>query len=723
MPEFGPGVAGYGAKHNPKPALAFHRKVGLPRRGGRFLPTADVSAKRPYQKTVGFGFIDSYSPRRMRPLAMLCLVGCSVAWTLGATAAETTGAGVLGIVTGGESDWQILVPSASDPGVDWAAKELRRYLRQITGCELPVTSKQSSSPGIVLGLREKLSGADFVALPRSARGYDGYAIAVQAATDKTPARIVIGGDNGRGVIYGVYDLLERFGCRWFYPTEDPADPEVVPHQATLSLAAGSWAVASPMKYRICNGSEWFFEMQAQPALKQLDWAMKARYNAMGWQADTHTLLEKQYQQLAEFGLLAELKQRDMFLHGPAHCFNLLLRAEDYMTNHPDWFGMRNGKRVPQAFAGAQFCWSNLEARKKFTDNVEAFARRAPQIHILCLVPFDGGQACECDRCKRAGASNLLMLLMSEVIERLKVTRPDLLVETVGGYGPMTDPPDNARIHPDQRVVWAHWGRGYVMGYDDDRYDRKDNLEKWRLASRGGITLCQYYTDNFAEPWVMSPFTVAMEGDRRYFRQKEIDSVYMLMWPRGYWWNHSLNGYLAGRCFYDTSLSPYDLLRDYARQYFGPAAGPLLAEYFEAWARNPELCYRVRGDSRDQDRATLADQRKRLLDPAAKQVADDRVLAYRLNKAEKLHTLAERLMEVHRQRDEIRRLRRAGEFDQARAQLEKSRAYTDEVVALFYTLADLNQGLIERKEVPTFITAGVKNWVAEEQKAIADRKRE
>jgi hypothetical protein len=195
-----------------------------------------------------------------------------------------------------------------------------------------------------------------------------------------------------------------------------------------------------------------------------------------------------------------------------------------------------------------------------------------------------------------------MLLMSDVIERLKAIRPDLLIETVGGYGPVTDPPEDAQIHPAQRVVWAHWGRGYTSGYDDPRYGRKDNLEKWRRAARGGVTICQYYTDNFAEPWVMSPFTVAMEGDRRYFQQKGIDSVYMLMWPRGYWWNHSLNGYLAGKCFYDFSLNPYAVLEDYAQQYYGPNAGPLLAKYFEAWARNPELCYRVRGDSRERDRA-------------------------------------------------------------------------------------------------------------------------
>ena len=174
--------------------------------------------------------------------------------------------------------------------------------------------------------------------------------------------------------------------------------------------------------------------------------------------------------------------------------------------------------MPQTFAGAQFCWSNPEARKQFTDNAEAFARQAAQIHILCLVPFDGGKACECDECKKAGASNLLMLLMGEVIERLKICRPDLLVETVGGYGAGGRPAGHGQIHSQQRVVWAHWGRDYTMGYDDPRYDRRTT---WRSggARRGAASRLPVYTDNFAEPWVMSPFTVAMEGDRRYFRER------------------------------------------------------------------------------------------------------------------------------------------------------------------------------------------------------------
>ena len=95
---------------------------------------------------------------------------------------------------------------------------------------------------------------------------------------------------------------------------------------------------------------------------------------------------------------------------------------------------------------------------------------------------------------------------------------------------------------------------------------------------------------------------------------------------------------------------------------------MLADYFEAWARDPELCYRVRGDSRDQRPRHAGRPAQAVARTGHRLAANDRLLAYRVAKVEKLHTLAERLMEVHRQRDEIQRLRRAGEFDQARAQL-------------------------------------------------------
>lgn len=626
------------------------------------------------------------------------------------------------IINSSKSDWKISPVSKNSPAVRYAAAELQKYFQQISGCIIPLSEKPGKNPTIIIGLRDDLSAGDRELLPARAEGFDGYAISIRRGAKGKPPRIVIGADNGRAALYGAYDLLERFGCRWFYPTEDALDPEVIPKLKTVSLSTNSWAVASPIEYRICNGSGWYFEIDSVEAIKQMDWGMKARYNAMGWQAEasnSKNSLATQYKRLGEIGVWAELDKREMFLHGPAHSFDQLLLTENYFAEHPEWFGLREGKRVPQAYLGAQFCWSNAEARKQFIKNAEAFIKNAPQIHIFCTIPFDGGQACECDECKKIGPSNLLMILMGELIEKLKISCPNVLVETVGGYGAVTDPPTNLEvIHPKQRVVWAHWGRYHNMGYDDDRYPVKPQLEKWRKAAKGGLTICQYYTDNFAEPWVMAPFAIALEGDRKYFLQHKIDAMYMLMWPRGYWWNHSLNGYLGGKCFYDVSLNPYELLHDYAQNYFGKDAGPLLGKYFEQWARNVDLSYHVRGDSTDKERAMLVTQRKEFLEPAMKFAKENSVLERRVGKVEKLHSLAERLMEIHRQRNEIQRLRKSGNFAKAEERLNAAKTNTDEVLTFFYTLADLNQGLIERKEVPTFIKANLKNWIDEEAKAIA-----
>jgi hypothetical protein len=614
---------------------------------------------------------------------------------------------VAAVLTG---DWGS-VARGDAPPVKFAAGELRKYIKQINGTGL---QDQNAKRRIVLGRRDQLHEDERALLPSAVQGYDGYSVAV------TDSQIIIAGDNELGVCYGVYDLLERIGCRWFYPQQDAKDREVVPATKMIELPNGQWSVASPFKFRVYNGDAFFFEVKKDPALAQIDHALKTRHNMIGWQQGTKESIEQQYEQMERDGILEQIRARGMTIHGPGHAFDRLLRWEDYGEKHAEWFGTRNGKRVPQNFFGAQFCWSNAEARKVFVDNVVRLADKMPLVHIFYIAPFDGGVACDCAECKAAGgASNLLMVVMGEVTERLTKTHPDTPVETVGGYGAVTTPPSEAKIHPKQRVVWAHWGRNLGYGYDDARYD-KQNLEAWHQAARGGLTVCNYYSDNFAEPWVMSPWTIAIESDRRYLIAKKIDSVYFLIWPPGYWWNHSLNTYLAGRCFYDVSLDPRDLVRDYALHYYGPA-GELMAGYFEQWAGDPDLAYRIKGNCTDRDRQTLADQRSKCIEPAKATVKGEDLYAYRASNVEGLHHLAERLAEGHRLRDQIRAARAAGDFDRASKLLAEADVYTDAIMGLFYDLADRNAGLMDRNEVPSFIKMGVKGWIAEESKAIEEHK--
>src|ERR1035441_10230931 len=134
----------------------------------------------------------------MRALVTACLLVSLAAPTPAATASEATQTNAVGIISARKSDWRIVSLSAKAPGVDWAAKELQEYIRQISGCELPIAKRSGSKPALVIGLRDKLSPADRALLPPAAPGYDGYAIAIQPSAGKTPARVLGCGDNGRG---------------------------------------------------------------------------------------------------------------------------------------------------------------------------------------------------------------------------------------------------------------------------------------------------------------------------------------------------------------------------------------------------------------------------------------------------------------------------------------------------------------------------------------------
>jgi hypothetical protein len=258
----------------------------------------------------------------------------------------------------------------------------------------------------------------------------------------------------------------------------------------------------------------------------------------------------------------------------------------------------------------------------------------------------------------------------------------------------------------------------AFGYGDPRYERKKNLEAWHRFAPAGMTVTQYYSDNFAEPWIMSPFAAAIEGDRSYLIDREIDSVYFLIFSSGFWWNHSLNTYLAGRCFYDASLDPFDLIEDYTRHYYGPKAGPLLAKYFDQWARDPDLCYRIRGNTTPHDRKLLAEQRKELIDPAARAAESDPVHAHRVGKAAALHALAERFADGHRMRQQIQVARHQGDFAKAAALLDQARRQTDGTMAMCNDMAGRNEGLFDMKVVGTFVQANVQGWLDAEAKAIA-----
>ena len=118
------------------------------------------------------------------------------------------------------------------------------------------------------------------------------------------------GQNGRGVLYAVFALAERFGCRFF-----AHDTEVIPHPAELSLPDGlDVTEASPFAYR-----DLYWIGTTDPLT-----AVKLRINGTGLKSGQHIR-----------HLTAEVGGGIGYA-GPhfVHTFDLLLPPEKYFAEHP-----------------------------------------------------------------------------------------------------------------------------------------------------------------------------------------------------------------------------------------------------------------------------------------------------------------------------------------------------------------------------------------------------
>ena len=602
-------------------------------------------------------------------------------------------AATVDLVREGTTPFRIEVRSPNAREATFAAGELTRYLAKLSGAALEPADAKTTGPRIVVGMRDDLSPADRALLPPAAKGHDGYAIAVTPGGKGREARIVIGGDAPRGLVYAVYDLLERLGCVFTHPRLDPSDPEIVPSKRDLALPAGRWAVASKLKLRTLAWFEWRkpkrdgLDTTPEELAAQIDWAMKSRYNAFESAAlelpPDHPL----------FRALHAAKERGMMLQAPGHNFGLFLPSDlETFNAHPEWFGLHDGKRLMHNEFGSQFCWTNQEARQVFTDNVLSFVRERPDLDVLELSGLDGGkflQVCGCDACRKLGTTDSLIDMLNGVVRRLAKERPDLIVETLGGYQYSEEPPRT--VVPDERlrVFWADWNRAPMSGYSSPGYaKRRANLEAWIKAFDGRVTVFQYYADHFKNSWFLGPLAVQLVEDREYILKHGVDGLLTLVYPDGYWWRSSLNAWLAGRVFFDASADPYALLREYALAYYGPAGEPMAA-YLDEWARDPVLGMRSRFSALPFHFGKLRAQRRNQLDEAARRAAEDPVAQRRVATITTMHLLAETFMAVDLMNDKVDQLLEKGDVAGAQRELDAARRR-------LATAKELSDGLIAEK---------------------------
>jgi len=293
-----------------------------------------------------------------------------------------------------KSDYRIVISENADAAVQNAASELAKYLELMGGVKLPIVSDavQEQAKEIVIGKTNR-EGTPCGSNLKN----DGY------IWKTVGEKLFILGENGRGNLYGVYQLLEDvLGCRFY-----TASFEKVPSRSVVELPELDETRISPFEYR----NVYWYEVQADQ-----EFAVKRGTNAVSYDEP-----------------FDEAHGGSIQYNGFVHTFKLYIPDDEFFETHPEYFCMVNGKRQPGHYA--QLCLTNPDVFNIMLERALKSIAEHPKCSIISLSQNDGFNPCTCPECAKVdaeegGYSGTLIRFVNALAREIGKVYPDITVDTL-----------------------------------------------------------------------------------------------------------------------------------------------------------------------------------------------------------------------------------------------------------------------------------------------------
>jgi hypothetical protein len=249
------------------------------------------------------------------------------------------------IVAEKKSDYKIVFCKSASHWDSLAATELQKYIEEVSGARLSIVNDSSPilSKEIVIGKNRHSKN-----IKTSVLHDDGFLI--KTNNDK----IYLIGKEGRGTLNAVYTFLEKYlQCRMYSSTV-----EFIPKSNSITLSLIDVVENPVFTYRDVEYYETFNE----------------RYCL--W----HKLISP-----------SDKNIWGMFVH----TFNTLMPPEKYFVEHPEYYALRNGIRVPE-----EPCLSNPNVTKIVTEELSKRIAENPHAKIWSVSQNDNFSYCQCSECSK-----------------------------------------------------------------------------------------------------------------------------------------------------------------------------------------------------------------------------------------------------------------------------------------------------------------------------------
>ncbi len=283
----------------------------------------------------------------------------------------------------------LLISKNASEQEKYALSEITYYLERMTG-KVFSHVEDTSSKVIAIGrvCEEKFGVA-----------YNG---SVEGFRIKTVDNNICITGGKRGVIYGMYALLEKLGCRFFTAT-----CEKIPTLQTVSIQEMDETQEPDFEYREHN----YYELG-----KYTRFAVKRRMNGR-----FHPIQEKHGGHI----------EYSWFVHS----FEKIISPEIYGKEHPEYFSMlENGERCLTPHKN-QLCLTNPEVLQIAIQSVRQNLLDNPHANIVSISQNDYKNDCQCAHCKKineeeGSPSGTLLRFVNSIAESLEKEFPHVLFDTL-----------------------------------------------------------------------------------------------------------------------------------------------------------------------------------------------------------------------------------------------------------------------------------------------------
>ena len=248
------------------------------------------------------------------------------------------------------------------------------------------------------------------------------------------SNVILNGGGTRGALYAVYHFLEDYcDIHWWNEYE-----EYVPKPSSLDLPALNAKGKPAFIYR----DIYCYHITNKQHPNYMSFAIRNRLNRAGDMPGT-----------PEFG--------GFFDYGPpyhCHTFFRYIPEATYFKEHPEFFALVNGKRIPGD--RSQLCLTNPELKQLFLEKLlkaitdgkaDAARKKLPSARIYDISMNDVRRMfCQCPTCKaeieQYGISGYMLRFVNWLAERAGKEHPELLFSTLAYFDTETPPKGGARAN-------------------------------------------------------------------------------------------------------------------------------------------------------------------------------------------------------------------------------------------------------------------------------------